>query len=318
MEIFTTVLNTTAIMMALMAVGYFLGRRKLISDKAGRDLGILEVKLFLPAYLFGMLAGNVVPEKISVNIKFLLFGILFLASLILFSYIISRIYPGSRLAKLMFFYIMLYPNFGYFGYPVIEAAFGKEVLSQYIIFVLPLTFAVNTHGAYVLTTSRSQADGEKKKFNISSLKTIPYEVIIGVVLGTALGLLGVKLPAVVSGFFSFTGACMSPVSMLLAGLILSRLPLAELFRSAQSYIVNAVKLVGMPLVTCLILYFAGVRGYLLAFPTIFNALPVGMNVVIFAKPEQPDYVDTGVTCFISYILALLTVPLTFGLLSILL
>jgi predicted permease len=298
-----------------MAIGYFLGRKKLVSDKIGRDLGVLEVRLFLPAYLFIMLAENVVPEKISVNMQYLLYGTIFFCALCILTFLASCIYPGNRLARLMFFYIMLYPNFGYFGYPVIEAAFGKEVLSQYIIFVLPFTFAVNTHGAYMLTTSRSRTEGEKSKFSFQNLKTIPYEVIIAVILGTAVGLLGIKLPSAVSGFFSFTGACMSPVSMLLAGFILSALPLKQLFRSAQSYIVNAIKLVLMPISVFVILYLIGVRGYPLAFMVIFNALPIGMNVVIFARPEQPDYVSTGVSCFISYILALLTVPATFGLLS---
>ncbi len=314
MNVFTTVLNITAIMIALMAIGYFLGRKKLVSEQVGRDLAVLEVKLFLPAYLFIMLAENVAPDKIGENIQFLFYGLIFLALMLPFSFLISRPYPGDRAAKFMFFYMMLYPNLGYFGYPVIEAAYGQEALAQYIIFVLPFTFAVNTHGAFMLT-ARDREGGEKNRFSLKTLKSIPFEVILAVILGTTFGLLGIKLPAIFAGFFSFTGACMSPVSMLLAGFILSALPPGQLFGLGKSYSVNAAKLLLMPIVTFAILYFAGVRGYLLAFPVIFNALPIGMNVVIFSRPEQPDYVSTGVTCFISYILAILTVPLTFGILS---
>ncbi len=316
MNVFTTVLNITAIMIALMAIGYFLGRKKLVSEQAGRDLAVLEVKLFLPAYLFITIATNVAPDKINENIQFLFYGVIFLAVMLPFSFLISRPYPGDRAAKSMFFYLMLYPNLGYFGYPVIEAAYGQEALAKYIIFVLPFTFAVNTHGAFMLTSRNREGEKEKKnKFSLKTLKAIPLEVVLAVILGTAFGLLGIKLPEIVSGFFSFTGACMSPVSMLLAGFILSSLPPQRLFNLGKSYKVNSAKLLLMPIITFAILYFSGVRGYLLAFPVIFNALPVGMNVVIFSRPEQPDYVSTGVTCFISYILAILTVPLTFGILS---
>jgi len=47
------------------------------------------------------------------------------------------------------------------------------------------------------------------------------------------------------------------------------------------------------------------------------AMPVGMNVVIFSRPEQLDYQRTGVICFISYVIALLTIPAVFGILSLL-
>lgn len=315
MSIFYVVLNITAVMLGLMAVGYLLGRKKLVSEKAGRDLAVLEVRLFLPSYLFVTLARNVVPEKINVNIEFLLFGTLFIAGLIAVSYVMSRFAPGGGIGKLMLFYIMLYPNFGYFGYPVIEAAFGTGALAQYIMFTLPMTFGVNTHGAYMLTGGRS-AEKSGKAFSLKTLKTLPIEVMLAVILGTAVGISGLKLPGVLEEFFSFTGACMSPVSMLLAGFILSSLPPSKLFRSPPSYIINALKLLALPLFTGLSLYSFGVRGMMLAFPVIITSLPVGMNVVIFSNPDQPDYTDNGVTCFISYILALLTVPTVFGLLSI--
>lgn len=315
MSIFNTVLNTTAIMLTLMAVGYLFGRLKLVGERAGRDLATLEVRLFLPAYLFVMLAQNVVPSKISENVEFLLWGCVFLAVMAVVSYVASRIIPGDKLFKIMLFYILLYPNFGYFGYPVIEAAFGREALAQYIIYVLPLNIAVYTHGSFLLSSAGTKAEGGKSKFSAKNLKGLPWEVLISVALGIAVGLSGLKLPGFVYDLLNFTGACMSPLSMLLAGIILSALPLRKLFSSLSAYFVNSLKLLVLPALCGVILYFAGVRGMFLAFPVVITSLPVGMNVVIFSKPDRPDYVSTGVTCFISYIPALLTVPAVIWILS---
>ena len=103
--------------------------------------------------------------------------------------------------------------------------------------------------------------------------------------------------------------------MLLTGLILSTLPPGKIFGSGKAYYFNALKLVILPAITGSVFYLVGLRGIYLAFPVVMSAMPVGMNVVIFSRPEQPDYQSSGVTCFISYVIALLTVPAVFGLLS---
>lgn len=313
MSIFNTVLNTTAIMLTLMAVGYLFGRLRLVGERAGRDIAALEVRLFLPAYLFVMLAGNVVPSKIAENAEFLLWGLVFLLAMIPLAFLLSRLAARDKLSRLMLFYILLYPNFGYFGYPVIEAAFGGEALASYIIYVLPLNIAVYTHGSFLL--SSAGAKGEKRRFTAQNIRGLPWEVLISVVLGITVGLTEFPLPRFVYDLLNFTAACMSPLSMLLAGFILSALPPGKLFSSLSSYLTNALKLLALPALCGSVLYLAGVRGMFLAFPVIISAFPVGVNIVIFSNPERPDYVSSGVTCFISYIPALISVPAVIWILS---
>ena len=71
----------------------------------------------------------------------------------------------------------------------------------------------------------------------------------------------------------------------------------------------------MPMLLGGVAYLCGLRGFELIFLVTLNCLPVGMNVVIFARPEQPDYTDTTVVYFISYIFGLIGVPLMVALVS---
>lgn len=313
MSVFYVVLNKTVIMMALIAIGYLLGRKGVVSRQAGRDLAVLETRFFLPAYLFTVLSENLDAQKLRVNLGLLLFGLVFFVVLIVLSFLLSRTVRGEPLERFMAFYMLNYPNYGYFGYPVVLAAYGPEVLTQYIIFALPITLSINTYGAWLLTTRRSQSPHEK--FTPKSLLALPFEVFAAVIFGALCGLLDLPLPGVVGEFFSFSAACMSPVAMLLTGLILSTLPPGKIFGSGKAYYFNALKLVILPAITGSVFYLVGLRGIYLAFPVVMSAMPVGMNVVIFSRPEQPDYQSSGVTCFISYVIALLTVPAVFGLLS---
>ena len=252
----------------------------------------------------------------SQNMTYLILGIAFLAVSLILSFVISRLLPASPINRLMTYYILTFPNISYFGYPIIESAFGSEVISQFIIFSLPSVLTLNTYGTYLLTSKRSSInDNQQSRFNIKQLRSLPFELLIGVVLGIAIGLLRIPMPAPVTAFLDFTSVCMSPMSMILAGLILSIHPLSALFRAWRPYIISTFKIFIVPLIIGAIAYSAGLRGYNLVFPVAISCMPVGMNVVIFSRPEYSDYADTTVVCFISYIFGLLGIPLMIALVS---
>lgn len=316
MAIFNVVLIKTTIMMVLMAIGYFFGRRKIVSENAGRDIAVLTTRFLLPVYIFNTIVKNVSPDSVSQNMTYFLLGIAFLAVTIILSLIISRLLPASPINRLMTYYILTFPNISYFSYPIIESAFGSEVISQFIIFSLPYILTLNTYGTYLLTSKRSSiSNNQKSRFSIKQLKSLPIELLIGVVLGIAIGLLQIPIPGPVSAFLDFTSVCMSPMSMVLAGLILSIHPLSALFRQWRPYVISAFKLFIVPCIVGAIAYAAGLRGYSLIFPVAISCMPVGMNVVIFSRPEYSDYTDSTIICFISYIFGLLGVPLMIALAS---
>ncbi len=314
MVVFLAVLNKTVTMMVLLALGYLLRRRGAVSDKAARDLGALETKLILPTYIFITLARAATPDKMAGNAKLISLGVALIAFMILTASVASKIFPGSRVEKIVFYYILVFPNFGYFGYPVVRAAFGEEGLAQYVLFALPFTIGIYTYGAYLLTSKREQIPGKRGSF-LASFRSLPIPVLVAVILGLAVGLLRIPLPAMVTDFFDFTSACMSPLSMVLAGFILAALPLPKLFCSGKGYVISIIKLIIQPALVCGVAYLCGLRGFELIFPTLLAATPVGMNTVIFSKPENEDYTSTVVTCFTSYLIGLITVPLVIALAS---
>lgn len=314
MAVFEIVLNKTVIMMALMAIGYFFGRKGIVSENAGRDLAVITTKFFLPAYLFHTLAKNIAPDALAENAVYLARGTAFLALIMLVSFGISRLVPGDRLTKLMTYYMLSFPNIAYFGYPIIQAAYGDVALTQFIIFALPSVIVLNTYGTYILTAKRSNA-ALNTRFSAKNLRSLPFELLIGVALGMLVGLVQIPLPAAVSGIFEFAAQGMSPLSMVLAGVILSRQPLSRLFRLPHAYLACTLKIFILPAIIGAVAYLLGLRGHHLIFPVAMTCLPVGMNVVVLSRPEHEDYTTTAVVCFISYIFGLIGIPTVIALAS---
>ena len=110
---------------------------------------------------------------------------------------------------------------------------------------------------------------------------------------------------------------MSPASMLLAGFLLGKFPLKSLLSSFRAYWLSAIRMLGIPLLFGIVLYLCGVRGQFFLFPLLVASLPLGLNLVVF--PESYGLEESATSnariCFVSYLLALIILPLSFALIT---
>ena len=204
-----------------------------------------------------------------------------------------------------FNYAFTIPNYGYFGYPVVEGVFGTEVLSQLMIFGLPMSIVCNTYGYLLFVKDRK----------LTLLEILKMPLILSVILGCALGLSGLELPGLVNDVLSGAAACMSPASMLLAGFVLGGFPLKDLMKGKLSYAMTAIRLIGMPLLFAGVLWLLGVRGMYLALPVMILSMPLGLNLVVFPESMGVDASRNAKMCFVCNLFTVVVLPFTFALLS---
>ena len=69
------------------------------------------------------------------------------------------------------------------------------------------------------------------------------------------------------------------------------------------------------LVFFIILFFTGFRGDFLISPLMVMSMPIGVNTVVFPESCGEDATDNARVLFISYIMALLFLPLVFSLIT---
>lgn len=101
---------------------------------------------------------------------------------------------------------------------------------------------------------------------------------------------------------------MAPVSMLLAGMVISQFPLKNLFRGSLTYITAALRLVILPVVIGLA---AGkIWGAEVARCAILlYCLPCGLNTIVYPKLVNEDCeIGASLAC-VTNILACITIPL---------
>ena len=65
-------------------------------------------------------------------------------------------------------------------------------------------------------------------------------------IGMAVGLLNIDLPKWTLSLINVSGDCMSPIAMILTGVVVSSISLKKTFTNVRIYIVSIIRLIIMP------------------------------------------------------------------------
>lgn len=289
--------------MGFFLVGYVFDRKRLVAEDATQTLSKLLTLLFCPALTLNSLATNLNRAAIREHGSLLAFGCAMIAAAIAISRPLARwIARGDEDLRGILNYNLIYGNYGYIGYPMIQGVFGEAALSRFLLFAVPLNMVCFTYG-------RMAVEGRKR----ISLKFLLTPLSLSIWLGLLIGLLEIPLPPVVTGFLSASGSCTGPISMLITGMILSRSNLGACLRTPQNYLLAAMRLVILPLVALAILYPLGVRGEALFFTGCFLCFPFGNNPIVFREAMGMDAQKAAGMTLVSYLFSLVTVPAMFTL-----
>lgn len=307
LEVGLLTLKNVGILLIFMFLGYALHHSGKFPGNTPKVISTLTTTLFVPAYTISSLAQNFTPDTIGQQAALLGCGLVFIIAAIGLGLLLSRIFGRDLYDRHSLAYAFTFPNYGYFGYPVIAGVFGPLALANAIVFAIPTAIACQTYG-YLLFSP-------EKKIPWKRMLLAPN--ILGVFIGCAIGLSGLRLPAFCIDVLDTAGGCMSPASMLLAGFLLGKFSLKRLLSGVRAYWLTAIRLLGIPLLFGIVLYLTGIRGEFFLFPLLIASLPLGLNLVVFPESYGMEEAATANArvCFISYILSLVILPLTFALIN---
>ena len=291
-----SVFGNVAMLLLLGLIGWLLAMRGLVTHEHGVVLSRLLVWLFLPAKVFGSFSAHFTPAYLAENYMLILLSIAVLAVLAVIVYALVPRLVRDRDEQNVSKYSLLIANYAYMGYALVESLYGELVLLDMMMFALPMSMYVYTEGYRMLTSTSAV-----------SLRKLVNPVCVAIVLGCAIGLLGIPLPDVITRTASCASACAAPVSMLLTGITVSEFRLRELIRHRGAWVISVVKLILLPLAICVVLSrFCAKETVVIAM--FIYGMPCGLNPIIFGKLAGRDCRSGTAAVMISTLLSLLTIP----------
>lgn len=291
----------------ILVLGFFLGKKKLISVGTNKEITNLLLTIFMPASLFMAFPAEYSEESLSLFSSGLLAGVLVMLMLILASRILFNKwwFKGGLRYESQFAFI--FNNATFLGYPIVANTFGPTGIIAYCGFIIAFNIALFSYGIWLFE--------HKVTFKLfKSIITNPN--IIAVILGMIIFLTGIRLPEFITGSVGFVGNATTPLSIICIGFMLSRADYKNLFKKWKLIITAASQLILGPLITFGALKALNFTAEVINVCTLIQALPTATSLGLFATKYGGNNIEASELVTVSTILSVVTMPVMILLLSI--
>ena len=295
MEAAAIVFQQIVTMFLYMLAGYLLVRTGKLSTQGSRDLATMLIWLVIPAMMVNSFCVAFSAERL----KELALSSLLGAAALAVSLGLARLLMHKNAVEE---FAAAFSNAGFIGIPLVSASLGSDAVFFIVGFIALLNILQWTYGVQLFT-------GKRGRLGLKGLLLNP--IMVSMLLGLLLFLtgLGARLPAVLSGAVKGIAALNAPIAMLVLGAYFARVDVGAMFRKRRLYLLSAVRLLLIPMVTLLVFRLTGLPQRMCLAVLISASAPVGANVAVYAQLHDQDYSYACETVVLTTLLSLVFLPL---------
>lgn len=283
----------------MIAVGYFLSRKKILTETGLSQITTILLYVVSPC----LTVDALVSMDDSVNLGTLLlaaaYGFLYHLLAIGISFLFYRHTPMSQRSVLRF--AMVYSNTGFMGFPLVQAILGAEGLVYAAVFVVSFNVCGWTHGYWLMSGGG--------KTRVRDILLNPG--VIGLAVGVVLFALKVQLPEIIAYPMECFSALNTPLAMVVIGSYIAKVELREFFTDRHVFQVCGLRLLLIPAVyfgVLLLLNMLCPQPVMLVSCMIQAAAPVAGLTVLFAAKFNREKELSAKCVAVSTVLSVVTMP----------
>ena len=291
-----TIFSQVLILIIFVAVGFTLSKVGVVKNEHSQILSSLLAYVFLPCNIFKNFSKNFTVQYLTDRYLLVIISTALIVILIAAAYFAAKLFSKDNYERCIYEYSLIIPNYGYMGYALAQALLGEVGVINIMTFALPVSLYIYTVGFAKLT---------KRGL---SLKKLCNPIIIATALGIVVGLSGIDVGDLLTNVLETASKCMAPVSMLLAGIVISGFSLKRILGDKKAYVLSFIRLIAVPITLGLVLrlFF---EPYLVQTVVLFYALPCGLNTVVFPRLVNENCEIGASQALISTLLSCFTLPL---------
>lgn len=294
------IINQMVILFIIMVIGFICNRKEILTQNENKSFSKLVMNVAAPAMIIASVAeGSPFSDKSELFKTIFLFSIIngmfpFLA--MLFCKMLRINSPDKQLYKFM----IMFPNAGFMGFPVISAIFGEKALIYAAIFILPHNLILFSYGVYLI------AGSGKTNFD---LKQIINPCVIASAIACILCLIDYKQPYIISETSSILGNLTTPAGMLIIGSSLANVDFKTIFEDMKIFPFILIRLFIFPALIYIISGFLTDNSTARNVASVIAAMPVATNAVIFSNIYGGNIKLSSKGVFLTTLFSVFTIPL---------
>ncbi|SHH19852.1 AEC family transporter [Tepidibacter thalassicus] len=308
---FISTFNQIFMLFTLILLGYIANKKGVVTKSLNKELSNVILYITLPALIIKSMQYDFSKDMMLKSVKIILISIFIYSSTILFSRIIAAILKIEGKTKDIVQFLIIFPNVGFMGYPVISSIYGDSGVFYTALFNMPFNILIWTVGVVIMSR-------HYKKDNSISIKKILFNPgVFAIIVGYTLFLLSIKLPKPIYDILDILGSSTTPMSMIVVGSILAQSRIQEAFKDKYLIMVSFVRLLIIPLIVYFVLKkILFLDGLILGIPFIICAMPSAANAAIFATRFENNHVLASQGVFITTLFSVITIPILVAMLQV--
>lgn len=237
-----TVGGSVVTLLLMMAVGFLLAKKKLLSGNTLTQLSTVLMCVVSPALMINTFLDETCdgPTVRSLLVSAAVLVVTYVFQALLMA-VCFRKQPEETRGISRF--ASIYGNVGFMGVPLIQSVLGAPGMVTTVMSLGVFNIAIWTHGMWLV--------GGKSR--ISLKKVILNPGVIGMVIALALFAVQVPLPAPVRSAVGYISSLNTPLAMVVIGAQMAAVNLPELLHEVRLLGATAMKLLVLPAITMVVL-----------------------------------------------------------------
>lgn len=299
MENLTIFYNSLLAIVILIVLGFFLGRKKIITDSASKVFANLLLSVAMPCALFSAFPNQFAQQTFALFLRAVIGGV----AVILVAIVVARFLFPKNKNRADYFqhqFAFIFNNASFLGYPLTLVIFGPSAMIVYSGLMIVFNLALFSYGVWLF----------EQKLAFKHLKQIFLNPnIVAVLLGMIFFLNSWSLPIFAQQTVTYIAALTTPLSLLTVGFMLSQVKhFWRIFAKKQILKTVVLQLVLMPILTYSVLSLLQMPKEIKQIFTMIQALPTATSLALFAEKYHGDPVDASELVLMSTLVSALTLP----------
>jgi len=297
----SALINKLLVFVVLLIIGYAGARKGMLP----REFTVSANKLVLNVFMVASILNSVTANPPTMEGKNLLVALGVMSFVMIFSCIVSglltRLFHKKDEHESLFEMMVAVMNPMFIGLPVAEVLYGPQSVFYISLINLPFNLLMYTYGVWRLKGK----PGEKTQLKWRDFVTAP---MVATLLSVVIFLVKPPIPGMLNNLISTMAAATMPLSMVVIGSSLGGVSLPEAVSDGSLYVVAALRLLLMPVLTWLVLRLIPMDPTLYAAAIITAACPSGILVGILSLQYGLDATYSSKGIMLNTFLSMLTIP----------
>lgn len=299
------VISQVIVLCFVMLVGFYGRKKEIIKEEMLKGLTEMLLNITLPSLLLSTFNFAYSKEVMQNVIKIFFYSL----GIHIFFAVVSNVFiiRAKDERKKIIRFVTIFSNFGFMGYPIMQAVFGNIGIFYASIFGVPFNILLLTFGVILFNK-----DGKE---NIDIKKIIFSPGIVFVVIGLITFIFQIPYPKTIYKTLEMVGGMTTPLSMMIVGANFSGVSIKSILKDLDLYYISLIRLILVPSITFCVLSLIKVDSYLLKICVILTAMPAAAMVSVFSERYDGDKSFSAKCVFITTVLSIITIPIVITLLN---